>query len=76
MIFSVTNSGPSSNETMDITVGNNFSVGANSRDACKYFYNIDVSKQNNPLGSVSIPQFTECSFNFTLLAAQDVTLCN
>jgi hypothetical protein len=61
---------------MDITVGNNFSVVANSRDACKYFYNIDVSKQNNPSASVSIPLFTECSFNFTLLAAQDVTLCN
>ncbi len=76
MIILVTSSGPSSNETMDVTIGNNFAVGANSRDACKYFYNVDVSKQNNPPTSVSIPQFIECLFNSTPVAIQDVTLCN
>ena len=76
MIFLVTNSGPSSNETMNVEIGNNFSLGANSRDACKYFYNLDINQASSSESSVSIPQFTECSFNFTLLAVQDVTLCN
>lgn len=76
MIILVSSSGPSSNETMDVTIGNNFSVGANSRDACKYFYNVDVSKQNSLPTSVSIAQFTECLFNSTPVATQDVTLCN
>jgi|TARA_B100001094_G_C18128165_1_gene770672 hypothetical protein len=76
MIFSVTNSAPSSNETMNVEIGNNFSLGANSRDACKYFYNLDINQASTTEASVLIPQFTECSFNFTLLAAQDVTLCN
>tara|TARA_B100001778_G_scaffold190631_1_gene157066 strand:- start:2680 stop:2910 length:231 start_codon:yes stop_codon:yes gene_type:complete len=76
MIILVTSSGPSSNETMNVTIGNNFSVGTNSRDACKYFYNIDVSKQSSPPTSISIPQFTLCSFNSTPVATQDVTLCN
>lgn len=76
MIILVSSSGPSSNETMDVTIGNNFSVGANSRDACKYFYNVDVSRENVLPTSVSIPQFTECLFNSTPVATQDVTLCN
>lgn len=76
MIILVSSSGPSSNETMDVTIGNNFSVGTNSRDACKYFYNVDVSRENATPTSVSIPQFTECLFNSTPVATQDVTLCN